>query len=182
MTALAIHRILLILLAAGGTHAARWCHTSARQLIRAPSSQAYRAYRDLARMPDWSPVSRVDVEPQTGDSVWTLGYRGIEVSWKARVTVDECPALMQWESISGPPNRGKVTFTPVHGDGMCTMELTMSYQIPGSITKIVESSIVQTFIAKRCLEPTLREFALAMEKEEERMRYSDASPAALGRL
>eukprot|EP00306_Pavlova_sp_CCMP459_P016937 CAMPEP_0185204830 /NCGR_PEP_ID=MMETSP1140-20130426/55554_1 /TAXON_ID=298111 /ORGANISM="Pavlova sp., Strain CCMP459" /LENGTH=69 /DNA_ID=CAMNT_0027772399 /DNA_START=45 /DNA_END=254 /DNA_ORIENTATION=+ len=48
------------------------------------------------------------------------------------------------------------------------MKLTMSYQIPQRITRIVESGPVQTFVSKYCLEPTLRQFGRAMELERER--------------
>jgi uncharacterized membrane protein len=125
-------------------------------------------------MPQWSPVSRVDVDPTTGDSLWHLGYRGIEVTWQARVMTDERPALLRWESLSGVPNRGEVRFSP-EGDDGCTMALTMSYQIPRQVSRLVETGAVQTFIVRLCLEPTMRRFCEAMEREAEANRR-----AALG--
>lgn len=156
-----------------GVAQAKWLHTSSSRFIRAPIGQTYVAWRDLARMPEWSPVSKVDVDPISGDSHWHLGYRGIEVTWHARVVAEEYPGMLQWESLLGVPNRGKVTFEPVLAEGGeegaaadgCTMELTMSYQIPERISRIVESSAVQTFIVRVCLEPTMSRFCKAMEAE-----------------
>ncbi|KAG8464450.1 hypothetical protein KFE25_003513 [Diacronema lutheri] len=180
--------VALLLLAA--TAQAKWLRTSASQHIRAPVGQTYRAWRDLARMPEWSPVSRVDVDPKTGDSLWHLGYRGLEVTWEARVVTEEYPTLLCWESTLGVPNRGEVRFASVPAlaggagpdtsaaDEWCTMALTMSYQIPERISRLVESGAVQTFIVRVCLEPTMRQFCDAMEAEAEAARARSAARAS----
>lgn len=142
----------------------RWIQTSASQYIRAPIGVAYSAYRDLRRMPEWSPVSRVDMDPATGESEWHLGYRGVEVSWTARIITDEFPRVLRWESTSGPRNHGEVVFVP-EGDEACTMALTMHYVIPGFISKLVQAGVVQEFITRRCLWPTLRQFGEVIEAE-----------------
>lgn len=157
-------RAALSLCTLGGVAASKWLQTSATRVIRAPVGLTYDRWRDLPRMPQWSPVSRVDVDSTTGDSTWHLGYRGIEVSWQARVTTDQRPVLLRWESISGAPNRGEVRFIP-EGDDACLMAFTMSYQIPSRISRLVESGVVQTFIVRLCLEPTMRQFCEAMEAE-----------------
>ncbi|KAJ1640272.1 hypothetical protein T492DRAFT_931117 [Pavlovales sp. CCMP2436] len=162
------------LLALGGAQA-RWLQTSASKVIRAPVGQTYAAWRDLKRMPEWSPVSRVDVDPTSGDSQWHLGYHAIEVSWKAQVVTDEYPSLLRWESTLGVPNRGEVRFTADGRDG-CTMALTMSYQIPERISRIVESGIVQTFILRTCLRPTMQQFCEAMEREAGGLIVDQAAP------
>lgn len=173
-------RWALCALALGGARA-KWLQTSASRLIRAPIGQTYVAWRDLERMPEWSPVSKVEVDLASGDSHWHLGYRGIEVTWRAQVVTDEYPTLLRWESRLGVPNRGQVVFEPVPdgegADGGCTMALTMSYQIPSRISRIVESGVVQNFILRFCLEPTMSQFCAAMEAEA-RSRVADLAVAS----
>lgn len=145
-----------------GAAGSKWLQTSASRIIRAPITQVFGCYADLERMPEWSPVSQVTVDACTLESTWMLSYAGIDVSWRARVLESQPPSLLRWESVSGARNMGEVRFTAL-GEDECKMDLTMSYQIPASIARIVESDLVQSFIVRVCLKPTMRRFGDAME-------------------
>ena len=45
-----------------------------------------------------------------GISIWTLKKFGLTYSWNAKNTILKPPYIIQWESISGLPNKGKVEF------------------------------------------------------------------------
>lgn len=53
---------------------------------------------------------------------------------------------IQWESLTGLPNKGLVTFQE-KSPGLTSMELTISYALPSTVAKVVgKVSFVQSYI------------------------------------
>jgi uncharacterized membrane protein len=120
------------------------------------SSQiAYDAFVDLPRQPQWSPwlhsVEYVDDTLQQ-ETRWKMRYMGVRVTWIAISTRNERPIRIEWESIKGLRNKGRVDF--VENGNVTYMKLTMTFTAPrfavglfrrtGAIQKVVEKKMLQT--------------------------------------
>lgn len=90
-----------------------------------PAELAYDSFSDLTRQPEWSPwlhkveyVEGDDDEANEDDAPsaatkWTLKVLGVTYSWISVATRQDRPYLLEWESVSGLKNFGKVEFTPL---------------------------------------------------------------------
>jgi uncharacterized membrane protein len=105
--------------------------------VPADPGRCYELYSQLEEHPRWSPWLRsvVFLDHTERVSEWTLESRGVRVAWKARNTIEEHGKCIQWESITGLPNKGLVTFEE-KAPGLTTMELTLSYAVPKPIAKV----------------------------------------------
>lgn len=71
-------------------------------------------YVDLPKHPMWSLwLKQVDYNISSGISSWTISKYGLTYHWNANNTLLIAPHIIQWESINGFPNRGKVEFIPI---------------------------------------------------------------------
>ena len=122
---------------------------------------------NLERHPTWSPWLRsVSVDPTkpNRESTWTLQSKGVTISWRAQNTIEERPYRIQWESLSGLPNKGLVVFEEV-SPSMTYVELTISYDLPSAIAKAVGNvKIINNFI-ESTLEGDLLRFKKTLLKE-----------------
>ncbi len=105
---------------------ARWVSTSASVVVAAPAAATFEAFLELERVPEWAPMV-ASVTPQGGGeqvSTWRMGFRGVGLSWTARIVDVEPPRLLRWRADdakaawaggggSGVMNRGVVRFTPL---------------------------------------------------------------------
>eukprot|EP00640_Fibrocapsa_japonica_P006948 CAMPEP_0113945032 /NCGR_PEP_ID=MMETSP1339-20121228/38443_1 /TAXON_ID=94617 /ORGANISM="Fibrocapsa japonica" /LENGTH=157 /DNA_ID=CAMNT_0000950423 /DNA_START=163 /DNA_END=636 /DNA_ORIENTATION=- /assembly_acc=CAM_ASM_000762 len=150
----------------------KWCENSCSIQVPASALDSYNLYSQLEKHPTWSPwldsVKMVDSK----ESVWTLSSKGVTLSWRAVNTVEEPGKCIQWESITGVPNKGKVTFTPVkrpEGTEWCQIELTVSYDIPGVVAKISQAAFVSRF-TEETLMGDLKRFKTTLAKEMRKVR------------
>lgn len=155
--------------------------TRACLLVRNDADVLFDAYADLSRMPQWSPLVEAVVEEPTviegpRRSSWTLrvpvplkaisralGFGDLRVGWGAVIVAEERPHLLAWQSTSGLPNAGRVTFDEV-GPGVCNMSVSISYTLPERARALVQTRAAQSFV-RRTLERTMRRFAAAMSSE-----------------
>jgi uncharacterized membrane protein len=124
--------------------------------VEAPPDQVYDKYIDVEQMPSWSPWLRsvvVDTSIIPSVSTWTLGARGLTVSWRARNIEAIRGALVRWESITGLQNRGRVEFLDAEGDGRKTrVVLTVAAKLP----KGIAMAATKIDMVGRFVEDTLR--------------------------
>ncbi|KAH6777437.1 Polyketide cyclase/dehydrase and lipid transport superfamily protein [Perilla frutescens var. hirtella] len=126
-----------------------WQDCTVKMEIDVPISVAYKCYSDREAIPQWMPfISSVKILEDKPDlSRWTLKYkafgRDIEFSWLARNMQPIINQKIHWRSLEGLPNRGAVRFYP-KGAGSCTVELTVSYEVPQLLTPV--ASALQPFL------------------------------------
>eukprot|EP01039_Chlorochromonas_danica_P006860 gene6860-7582_t len=89
----------------------RWMHSTVSYTLTAPRLTAFNLFSSLDQHPRWSPwLEDVQYDRSTGLSVWTLSSMGLRYSWHANNTHMDPPYTIQWESLDGLPNKGKVEF------------------------------------------------------------------------
>lgn len=117
----------------------RWVSRSAETRVpRLPPGAVYAAYADLERMPAWSPWL-LDVRALPGGaSEWSVGARGVRLSWRAVCVVEDPGRLIAWESVSGLRNRGRVEFWE-GGDGT-GVRLTVEVDAPERVAGLVDGT------------------------------------------
>jgi len=67
------------------------------------------------------------------------------VAWKARNTIENPGECISWESMTGLPNKGLVTFEE-RKPGMTCMALTISYRVPKPIARLGDVGLVKKYI------------------------------------
>ncbi|CAH9069524.1 unnamed protein product [Cuscuta epithymum] len=126
----------------------KWQDCKVKMDIDVPSSIAYKCYADREAIPQWMPfISSVKVlEDKPELSRWSLSYKAfgqnIEFSWLAHNMQPTPNQKIHWRSLEGLPNRGAVRFFP-KGASSCTVELTVSYEVPSLLTPV--ASALQPF-------------------------------------
>ncbi|PIN09926.1 hypothetical protein CDL12_17490 [Handroanthus impetiginosus] len=126
-----------------------WQDCTVKTELDVPISVAYKCYSDREAIPQWMPfISSVKILEDKPDlSRWSLKYkafgRDIEFSWLARNMQPIPNQKIHWRSLEGLPNRGAVRFFP-KGAGSCTVELTVSYEVPQLLTPV--ASALQPFL------------------------------------
>jgi uncharacterized membrane protein len=147
--------------------------STVQHTLSAPIRHAFSLYSDLNEHPTWSPwLTDVDYDVNSGLSVWKLQKLGLTYTWRANNTRVEAPFIIQWESLNGVPNKGKVEFVAVGGacgnldvstpidtsgvDGIDTdasvertlMTMTVSYELPEAAALLLRGlgSVATNFI------------------------------------
>lgn len=129
-------------------------------------------------MPEWLPmlesVKFLDKEARLSE--WTLkiprlffrlaqsvGFGNL-VRWTARHRV-EAPQFLWWESLSGFPNAGEMTFEAVDGDATKTqVKLQMTYMVPNAAAPLVTNVLSKRFMSYT-VRRTMERFKKKMEQE-----------------
>jgi uncharacterized membrane protein len=147
-------------------------------VIEAPRTLAFAAYDDIERMPEWMPMleSVVFVDREDRRSEWTLnlprpvfriaravGYEKL-VRWEAVHRV-ESPHTLQWNSLSGFPNRGEMSFEPVDGDETRTkVTCRMTYELPDAAAPLLRNLFLQRFM-RYTIRRAMERYRDVMEEE-----------------
>ena len=128
--------------------------------IDVPIEMAYDAFRDLPRQPSWSPWLR-SVEYLDGDankSLWKMKYLGLTISWKAKNTNLQRPNLIEWESVSGLKNYGRVEFEKLTPQ-FTRMRFVMTFEPPRVVGSLVgKSKKIRNIVEEKMLQKTLQNF------------------------
>lgn len=96
------------------------------------------------------------VDPRDGMlSTWVLFSRGIEISWKARITANQRGELIAWNSVSGLTNRGNVKFVDVTDDESrspkSSVTLSIEFSVPDFLAEAFNSSFIRKFVGETML-------------------------------
>ena len=144
---------------------AQWAEVSSSITIPANPYRVYDLYSRLEEHPTWSPwLDEVVYDSKSGLSSWTLRTLGLTYSWKSNNTINSRPSCIQWESISGFQNRGRVEILEQEA-GMTKLTLTISFDVPQVAASIINSiGSVQKF-AEESLVGDLRRFKSRLMQE-----------------
>mmetsp|Transcript_15931 Transcript_15931/g.32020 ORF Transcript_15931/g.32020 Transcript_15931/m.32020 type:complete len:192 (-) Transcript_15931:2206-2781(-) len=134
-----------------------WVSNRAHVEVEAEHGWLYDVFADLEMMPTWSPwLESVEVDRADDKlSTWRLAARGINVSWRSRITRQERGSSIAWESISGLANRGEVSFRPSSRGTTVTMEV--AFLAPDWLDGVLGNQSVSSFVS-RTMEDDLKRF------------------------
>lgn len=111
-----------------------WLDHSVVVDVDLPVDACWQLWSDLEQMPHWMKwIDSVHVLPEDPDiSEWKLASRGLEFTWRSRITNLITHQIIQWEAIDGLPNRGAIRFYD-HKNGTSSVKLTIAYAVPAVI-------------------------------------------------
>ncbi|MEB3288424.1 MAG: SRPBCC family protein [Leptolyngbya sp.] len=111
-----------------------WLDHSVIVDVDVPVETAWDLWCDLEQMPKWMKwIDSVRIPPETPDlSEWKLASRGLEFTWRSKITNLVENQIIQWEAIDGLPNKGAIRFYD-RKEGKSSVKLTVSYAIPSII-------------------------------------------------
>jgi len=158
-----------------------------------PSSVAFDAFSDLTRQPSWSPMirsveyieSELTIDDDTPVTEWTMGLKGFKFSWKSISTVLERPYRIEWESISGLKNFGKIHFLDLHDDAGChtktRMTMSMTFFAPRVVSAMFRrSNKLANYVENKMILATLVRFRDIVLEEDLKLISSSSSSSRLG--
>lgn len=125
----------------------QWLEHSAQVEVAAPIEKVWGLWSDLEQMPNWMNwIASVKVsEEQPELSRWTLSASGLQFSWQSRLTKIIPNQIIQWESISGLPNRGAIRFYDRGTEGSI-VKMTIAYSVPELLAQIMNNGMVDRFV------------------------------------
>lgn len=111
-----------------------WLDHSVIVDVDVPVETAWDLWCDLEQMPKWMKwIDSVRIPPETPElSEWKLASRGLEFTWRSKITNLVTHQIIQWEAIDGLPNKGAIRFYD-RKEGQSSVKLTVSYAIPAII-------------------------------------------------
>jgi uncharacterized membrane protein len=141
---------------------ANWLEHSVQIEVETPISLVWELWSDLEQMPRWmkwiDSVSILEDDPEL--SRWKLETGGLEFSWLSRILKVVPHQIIQWESVSGLPNRGAIRFYD-RGESSI-VKLTIAYAIPGFLGKLMDNLFLGRVVESTIQEDLkrFREYAL----------------------
>lgn len=118
---------------------ANWLEHSVQVEVETPIAHVWELWSDLEQMPRWmkwiDSVSILEDDPDL--SKWKLDTGGFEFSWLSRISKIVPHQIIQWESVSGLPNRGAIRFYD-RGEHSI-VKLTVAYAIPGFLGRLMDN-------------------------------------------
>jgi uncharacterized membrane protein len=102
--------------------------------VNVPVETSWDLWCDLEQMPKWMKwIDSVRIPPENPElSEWKLASRGLEFTWRSKITNLVTHQVIQWEAIDGLPNKGAIRFYD-RKEGQSSVKLTVSYAIPSII-------------------------------------------------
>ena len=111
-----------------------WLDHSVLVDVDVPVEMAWDLWSDLEQMPRWMKwIDSVRIPEDNPElSEWKLASRGLEFTWRSKITNLVTNQIIQWEAIDGLPNRGAIRFYD-RKNGQSSVKLTVSYAVPAII-------------------------------------------------
>jgi uncharacterized membrane protein len=115
-------------------------------------------FTDLPQHSRWSPWI-TSVAYQGAETEWSLNVRGMPLKWRATSELLDDPPGIQWESVSGLANRGRVEFTR-ETDDSCLMKVQMTILTPRLMRPLFRgtSIFIEDFLRDKLLKWSLEMF------------------------
>ncbi|MEL6224061.1 MAG: SRPBCC family protein [Cyanobacteria bacterium J06626_14] len=145
-----------------------WLEHSVQIEVEIPITQAWALWSDLEQMPRWmkwiDSVSILEDDPDL--SKWKLETGGLEFSWLSRISKIVPHQIIQWESVSGLPNRGAIRFYD-RGDSSI-VKLSIAYAIPGFLGRLMDNLFLGKVVESTIQEDLnrFREYALNVHSSQ----------------
>lgn len=125
----------------------QWLEHTAQVEVASSIDTVWSLWSDLEQMPNWmnwiSSVKVSEVQPDL--SRWTLNAAGLQFSWQSRLTKIIPNQIIQWESISGLPNRGAIRFYDRGTEGS-VVKMTIAYAVPELLAQLMNNGMVDRFV------------------------------------
>jgi uncharacterized membrane protein len=146
---------------------AYWLEHTVQIEVEVPIEVVWNLWSDLELMPRWMKwIDSVKVDENDPDiSRWKLASGVFEFSWQSKITKLVTHQIIQWESVTGLPNRGGIRFYD-RGDHS-VVKLTVAYAIPDILGRVMDNGLLS-----RIVESTLyadmerfRDYALKSAEE-----------------
>ncbi|AFY70498.1 cyclase/dehydrase [Thalassoporum mexicanum PCC 7367] len=117
---------------------ADWLEHTVQIEVNYPIEKVWALWSDLEKMPKWMKwIEGVRINAENPElSEWVLGSSGFNFTWKANITKQVPNQIIQWESVSGLPNRGAVRFYDRKVGTV--VKLTVAYAIPGIVGQVMD--------------------------------------------
>ncbi|MBD2185211.1 SRPBCC family protein [Aerosakkonema funiforme] len=116
-----------------------WLEHSVQVEVQVPIEFVWNLWSDLEQMPRWmkwiESVKVLEDNPEL--SRWKLATGGFEFTWLSRILKIIPNQIIQWESVSGLPNRGAIRFYDRHSSSI--VKLSVAYAIPGWLGKLMDN-------------------------------------------
>jgi uncharacterized membrane protein len=115
-----------------------WLEHTVQIEVSNPVEQVWSLWSDLEKMPKWMKwIEGVKIKPDNPEiSDWILGSSGFNFTWQARILKQIPKQIIQWESVSGLPNRGAVRFYDRKVGTV--VKLSIAYAIPGIVGQVMD--------------------------------------------
>jgi len=120
---------------------AEWLEHTVQVDVEIPVQVAWELWSDLERIPHWMQwIRSVEILPDQPElSRWHLATRGLDFNWQSRIVKQIPHQIMQWESVTGLPNRGAVRF--YDRGAHCVVKLTVAYSLPAWVSQWVDGLV-----------------------------------------
>lgn len=120
---------------------AEWLEHTVQVDVAIPVQEAWELWSDLEQIPQWMEwIRSVEILPENPElSRWQLATRGLDFSWHSRIVKQIPHQIMQWESVTGLPNRGAVRFYDRGGHSV--VKLTVAYSLPAWVSQWVDGLV-----------------------------------------
>ncbi|MGB3495517.1 MAG: SRPBCC family protein [Elainellaceae cyanobacterium] len=118
---------------------ANWLEHSVQVEVQTPIDRVWDLWSDLEEMPKWmkwiDSVKILEDNPELSE--WKLASGSFEFKWLSRILKEIPQQIIQWESVSGLPNRGAIRFYD-RGEASI-VKLTVAYAIPGILGRLMDN-------------------------------------------
>ncbi|KAL1221542.1 hypothetical protein V5N11_025389 [Cardamine amara subsp. amara] len=119
----------------------QWQDVTAKMVVDAPASVAYKLYADRELFPKWMPflssVEAMEGSPDLSRYLVKLESFGqnVEYHFLAKNLQPIPDRKLHWRSIEGFANRGSVRFFP-RGPSSCLVEINFSFEVPHAFAPV----------------------------------------------
>ncbi|MGJ3250137.1 MAG: SRPBCC family protein [Elainellaceae cyanobacterium] len=149
-----------------------WLEHSVQIEVETPVDFVWSLWSDLEQMPRWmkwiDSVRVLEDNPEL--SQWKLASGGFEFTWQSKILRVVPRQIIQWESVSGLPNRGAIRF--YDRDESSVVKLTVSYAIPGLLGRLMDNLFLGR-IVESTIKADLKRFKeYALNAQAERQKTS----------
>lgn len=144
-----------------------WLEHSVQVEVQTPIDRVWALWSDLEEMPKWmkwiDSVKILEDDPELSE--WQLASGGFEFKWLSRILKEIPHQIIQWESVSGLPNRGAIRFYD-RGEASI-VKLTVAYAIPGILGRLMDNLFLGR-IVESTIQADLERFRDYAEQQSDR--------------
>ena len=154
--------------------------------VERSAEECFEVYSQLDRVPEWSVgIGQIEIVSETR-SEWTASLpRALQrvlpkISWASEQCVkpDEC--VIEWKSVSGISNNGKVNFQALSPNA-CNFTMVITYTMPDWLRPIVTSGPARAYV-RSTVNSTVEKFRAIIEAEGQAAGAADGSDNTEARL
>ena len=104
-------------------------------VVDVPVSVAYNQWTQFESFPEFMEGVKEVVQLDEKRLRWTAEVKGKDEEWEAEITDQVPDRHIAWQSVTGAPNAGSVTFLPA-GEGKTKVSLELMYEPKDAVEKV----------------------------------------------